>query len=1086
MSDPPALAPPGHQAGDRGPTGQTHRRRPRPHSRANHPLPTTSTTADPATRTAGTVPPEGVLWGVPPTDGQQPRPAPSQTQTQTQTQTQNERGGRAPSAGAPALLAPPSTAQLSGLHASFSALQLPDGQDQATENDAGHRRPRRRRARKQHEATEGAAAADPDETSHPPAVAAPRNDRRSKFGAALTAPSDPSFPPANPNPNASNNAHRAHPPPPSANADLTTRLTYQLSHPPYADCPICFSPLHPAQPIWCCTPNPPNPGSVGSSTSTSNNSNCWTAFHLRCIREWASKSVRETRDAWAARGEDRPGEWRCPGCQTRRSTVPREYRCFCGRAAAPSGGRMSTPHGCGEKCARPRPACAHACPLLCHPGPCPPCVVTVHRACYCGKKTLALRCSSLTGAHPPELTCAEVCGKTLGCGKHACERECHPGACAPCEVRELVRCYCGKESRDVACGEGAVKVCADPEKHERWEGRYACAEPCNRPFRCGVHRCASPCHPPPATPPPCPTDPELVSTCPCTQTPLSALPHGARTKCTDPVPTCGKVCSRPLEACEHVCPRLCHAGPCAPCAVPLALSCRCGETVRTVPCSTATSTTNASANADILCDRPCRALRHCGRHVCARVCCPLAWQGKVAKGKRRALEQALLGRPEEDPDGWHDCDLVCGKLLACRNHHCTLPDHRGACPTCLQSSFDELVCACRRTVLMPPIPCGTVLDCPFPCSRPPPACGHPPTQHTCHEAGECPPCPFLTTKRCACGKSLVPNVRCSQEKVGCGAVCARLLDCGFHSCDRLCHAGQCEPCAQVCAKPRKLCAHPCPVQCHAPSACPEDEPCPARVTLTCACGRIKQQALCGACTAAPASRSSTQLKCGQECAIAKRNARLAEALGIPEGTKSKLGATEWPERLVTFFRENRDWAGMAERNLNEFVQGPKKTQVLPQMVLARQRFMHEMANVYRLDVDYVDSGANRSVQLVRRLDSRIPTPMLSEVAAPPPPPTRQAGSGLVSLNRPKPAATPVARAWGTSTPKPASAAAVVAAPPPPPAVPLSAWDAPTPRPMAPASAILRTTTPVASSSHVPVLPVPLQPSEPVRESWDDD
>jgi len=131
------------------------------------------------------------------------------------------------------------------------------------------------------------------------------------------------------------------------------------------------------------------------------------------------------------------------------------------------------------------------------------------------------------------------------------------------------------------------------------------------------------------------------------------------------------------------------------------------------------------------------------------------------------------------------------------------------------------------------------------------------------------------------------------------------------------------------------------------------------VTISCACGRIKQAALCGACISQPTSKADTQLKCNSDCALAKRNARLAEALGIQEGSKSKLASVEWPERLIAFWRENKEWAAVAEKNLNDFITGPKKTQVLPQMVAARQRFVHEMANIYRIDVDYVDTGANR-------------------------------------------------------------------------------------------------------------------------------
>ena len=129
----------------------------------------------------------------------------------------------------------------------------------------------------------------------------------------------------------------------------------------------------------------------------------------------------------------------------------------------------------------------------------------------------------------------------------------------------------------------------------------------------------------------------------------------------------------------------------------------------------------------------------------------------------------------------------------------------------------QMICHCGLTILDPPIPCGTRLRCPHPCARPPPACGHPRSPHACHadDTGGCPPCPFLTTKLCACGKRRVDNVRCAQarERVGCGGACGRLLGCGFHVCERLCHGGECGPCAQVCGKPRKL-------WCVSPPSCP--------------------------------------------------------------------------------------------------------------------------------------------------------------------------------------------------------------------------------------------------------------------------
>ena len=70
------------------------------------------------------------------------------------------------------------------------------------------------------------------------------------------------------------------------------------------------------------------------------------------------------------------------------------------------------------------------------------------------------------------------------------------------------------------------------------------------------------------------------------------------------------------------------------------------------------------------------------------------------------------------------------------------------------------------------------MQCTYPCLRPAPSCGHPTTPHTCHEdTVSCPPCPFLATKLCACGKKLVPNVRCSLEtdKVSCGTICGKYV-----------------------------------------------------------------------------------------------------------------------------------------------------------------------------------------------------------------------------------------------------------------------------------------------------------------------
>ena len=151
---------------------------------------------------------------------------------------------------------------------------------------------------------------------------------------------------------------------------------------------------------------------------------------------------------------------------------------------------------------------------------------------------------------------------------------------------------------------------------------------------------------------------------------------------------------KPLEGCEHVCSAKCHTGPCPPCSIRLVRPCRCGSTTHEVLCSEEQTKARArargetGAESDILCERTCPALRACGRHQCNRVCCPLASLavGPKGKGKQRATENTAL----MDPEGWHECDIVCGRLLSCGNHNCEERDHKGACPPCLRSSFEEV------------------------------------------------------------------------------------------------------------------------------------------------------------------------------------------------------------------------------------------------------------------------------------------------------------------------------------------------------------------------------------------------------------
>ena len=158
-----------------------------------------------------------------------------------------------------------------------------------------------------------------------------RGGRRRQINTALTE--------AEPSHAQQRDQHHERPRKPDAKSDsLTSRLTHSLSVPPYVDCPICFNVIHPDQPIWSCQPGSSSgtsllcliknsPNSHVDSPESSDVQCCYTPFHLKCIKSWASKSVKDMREAYRVRGEDKPGEWRCPGCQRRRLHVPQSYMC---------------------------------------------------------------------------------------------------------------------------------------------------------------------------------------------------------------------------------------------------------------------------------------------------------------------------------------------------------------------------------------------------------------------------------------------------------------------------------------------------------------------------------------------------------------------------------------------------------------------------------------------------------------------------------------------------------------------------------------------------------------------------------------
>ncbi|SJX64040.1 related to Shuttle craft protein [Sporisorium reilianum f. sp. reilianum] len=803
---------------------------------------------------------------------------------------------------------------------------------------------------------------DNPSTSAPPRVAA----RRQQFGGKLTGGANSA---SDPSQNTSKPSQNGRPKKPVVKvaataepveyADLRSRLLAELSSGEY-DCVICYSTVTTRQATWSC-------------------SQCYSVLHLPCVRKWAESSVKKAQEHNAMQEDpeirNRRGTWRCPGCQYAREDVPKIYWCWCGRTQDPPGGRGANPHGCGQRCSRGK--CAHGCADACHPGPCPPCAVTVSQQCFCGSKSIPMRCSQtttkearLSSLHQRGTSCGDTCGQKLDCGIHSCEETCHPGDCQPCSVQMQARCYCGKHTKTMRCGDGTPRDSFDDSGAVTFQGHFACQDQCERTFDCGVHSCSQPCHARDAARPVCPSSPQLVTSCPC-----GAQPVTSRTSCQDPIPTCGSICSK-MSKCGHPCPSPCHLGPCPPCQVPVSTPCRCGETKQSRTCHERQQE-ELEGGQEVLCATVCQSLRHCGKHQCNRQCCPLYFQAKSKSKKRPTLAEMQA----MDPAGLHECSIPCSKPLACGLHDCPMTCHRGACPPCLQASFEELICHCGRTVLEPPVPCGTQVRCNFPCVRPAPSCGHPKMPHDCHEEEPCPPCVYLTDKVCHCQKHIVKNVPCSRSRVSCGQPCDALLNCGFHRCQGICHVAgrECAPCAQICGKPRRLCQHACQEKCHAPSSCPEVDPCEAVITLQCACGNLQSRTKCGVSMHAPNKEKS--LKCNDSCMIAQRNAKLAEALGLNPSEKAAPAAYEYETLAYYAVPSNRKFCDEVEATLNDFIRSPRAGMILAPANKFQRKFTHELASVYKLATESVDQEPRRSVSIRRKQDSRIPKPLMTEAFA---------------------------------------------------------------------------------------------------------
>ena len=234
----------------------------------------------------------------------------------------------------------------------------------------------------------------------------------------------------------------------------------------------------------------------------------------------------------------------------------------------------------------------------------------------------------------------------------------------------------------------------------------------------------------------------------------------------------------------------------------------------------------------------------------------------------------------------HRCREICNKALDCGRHICGSPCHRGRCNPCGVTYRNGVECACGAVYVPGPFQCGTrnIPTCTQTCGKVLP-CGHL-CAAKCHH-GVCPPCNRLCSKECPHGL-MVHNMPCHIEQRSCGNPCGRMLSCGIHSCTKICHVGACESrgkraCEQICGLQLK-CGHKCLTKCHG-GVCPATS-CKAQITVKCVCGNTSEKDYCK-------GRTEYELKavpCTENCQIADRNKRFAEALNI--NVSKKTGKSE--------------------------------------------------------------------------------------------------------------------------------------------------------------------------------------------------
>lgn len=159
------------------------------------------------------------------------------------------------------------------------------------------------------------------------------------------------------------------------------------------------------------------------------------------------------------------------------------------------------------------------------------------------------------------------------------------------------------------------------------------------------------------------------------------------------------------------------------------------------------------------------------------------------------------------------CGQKCGKTLECSKHTCSHPCHPGKCETCPKKSIQKCVCKAEQQLR----DCVSPLwHCEKKCNKLL-DCGNHYCQEVCHEHLN-NSCPLTQSRTCPCGKKPY-SIPCTEETPTCFDTCDKLLDCGTHTCNYRCHKEKCGPCLETVVKFCRCGQHSKEIQCCKPYLC---------------------------------------------------------------------------------------------------------------------------------------------------------------------------------------------------------------------------------------------------------------------------